>query len=453
MSVRLYSYFSLSFALFLSAPREGWAFLYVMRDHDTLSVVIKKYIDGRVWGKGGNLIRIAKLNRITDPNSVPVGEVIELPSDTPRQGQTFTYVTRENDTLSKVIYKYTDGRIWGENGNLAKIMTLNRIADPDHLPVGGKVELPLQLPTGIAKEIVKNPEEAQAAQGIPPAATQRSFASAESGPKNNEAQSAPAEVESAPPPPPPLVAEVESAPPQPPPPETRFPIVVEAEYDDKSWVSLDLTPFYASNSLVSQALSGGEQVTLASSSYLGLGARFVAHYQDHFDTFLGIKLAEISFKPLTSTTKTLDNRSNLLVTIEAGTIVQLLPRLNLGFTFALENDLFVRSVTNTQFTQESVLIPSLGANLSYALAKLKAFEVDLTGVFEEKLSASTDNYTVNHGELVGGLVMIKRYVRGEDAFDLSLGVFKRYQGTSLTDQTETLYGFSAKFNLLFDKKK
>jgi LysM repeat protein len=65
----------------LSASASALASVYTVKEHDTLSFIVKTYFPGPVWGKGGSLKTVLSYNpKIKNPNVIKPGQKIILSS-------------------------------------------------------------------------------------------------------------------------------------------------------------------------------------------------------------------------------------------------------------------------------------------------------------------------------------------------------------------------------------
>jgi len=120
---------------------------YIVKDGDTLWKISED-----AYGSGYNAYDVAKANSLADANIISAGQILVLPSVTPKQptrgeiamAQTSqvsikedTYMVKHGDYLWKIaIEAYGDGYMWV---NIAKA---NNLANPDFIFAGNVLKLP-----------------------------------------------------------------------------------------------------------------------------------------------------------------------------------------------------------------------------------------------------------------------------------------------------------------------
>ena len=97
---------------------------YVVRRGDTLWGIAKRY--------GTTVRKLTEYNRLTNPNLIYPGEVIELPCV--RQAADVEYTIRWGDTLWSIAQRY--------HTTVAQIVSANRIQNPDRIYAGEKIIIP-----------------------------------------------------------------------------------------------------------------------------------------------------------------------------------------------------------------------------------------------------------------------------------------------------------------------
>ncbi len=228
-------------------------------------------------------------------------------------------------------------------------------------------------------------------------------------------------------------------------------VVPPASTDDQSATAFDLFPVLAMTSISAKDSVTGSSATVSSDLDVGIAANFSQVWDEYLRTNLHAKLSYITFEPPMNSAATLANSNRFLTTFGLGENTQLSSRFNLGLSFDIEKNLFVRSLSTTTVTVDSVNLPSLGANLTFDVATRRTFRVSLSALYAEKFGATTDAYTVHMGEQFGGLLNVIKKNASDDQYAIGLGAYSRHQNTSATTQTETLYELS--LHLFFDSKE
>lgn len=107
---------------------------YIVQQGDNLSKIAKSvYGDAKLWSK------IASDNNIPNPNDIRVGQVLKInmgKKDTPTHTPTNNYIIKLGDNLSKIASQH--------NTTVDKILKLNSISNPNVITVGQKLVLPKQ---------------------------------------------------------------------------------------------------------------------------------------------------------------------------------------------------------------------------------------------------------------------------------------------------------------------
>lgn len=97
---------------------------YVVRRGDTLWGIANRY--------GTTVRKLTEYNRLTNPNLIYPGEVIEIPCV--RQAADVEYTIRWGDTLWSIAQRY--------HTTVAQIASANRIQNPDRIYAGEKIKIP-----------------------------------------------------------------------------------------------------------------------------------------------------------------------------------------------------------------------------------------------------------------------------------------------------------------------
>lgn len=203
-------------------------------------------------------------------------------------------------------------------------------------------------------------------------------------------------------------------------------------------------PMYLMSSTTSTDLTRGGNFTLVSKIYTGLEMNFIQRWSESFRTYTGMKVTYIEYSPLVKSTKTLNQQSNVLTSFELGAMAQFFTRLHLGFSAAMQNDIFLLGASSSSVTQSGILIPTFGASLGWDLVRMRGFGVNVSGFYAYKMGATGDSFTVNTGSAYGGKIAFRQFVEGDDRLEISLGALQRSQGTSTADQTETLFALAVR---------
>jgi len=128
----------------LAAPQEqGQTIIYVVRPGDTLSGLAVRFRT--------TVADIMRLNGLTNPNLIFVGQVLRIPVGSARQP--FIYIVRRGDTLSAIARRF--------GTTVAAIVAANRIPNPNLIFVGQRLLIPFGAPpptTGGCIHIVRRGE-------------------------------------------------------------------------------------------------------------------------------------------------------------------------------------------------------------------------------------------------------------------------------------------------------
>lgn len=110
-------------------------YYHVVLSGETLGGIAKKY--------GTTYQEIAKLNGISDPNKISVGQNLKIPgvpagnsqpSNSSTKPEYITYTVKSGDTLAKIAKRY--------NTTYQKIAQINGIANPNKINVGQTLKIP-----------------------------------------------------------------------------------------------------------------------------------------------------------------------------------------------------------------------------------------------------------------------------------------------------------------------
>lgn len=304
----------------------------------------------------------------------------------PTISSAFVYFVKKNDSLSRIAKTHLRGPVYGKDGALNKIYKSNpKVINPHLIFPGDRIEIPLEGEITSEEKNISPQQESHQQTSI-------------------------------------IFSQEQVIPPE-----------------DGSKTSLELIPSFGATTLSATDSVSGAKSTVASSLLMSVDGRFLQTWNDSFSSYLRAKISYVSFDDSTSGMKTLSSKSKFLTTFGIGSMTKISPRLTLGLSADLEKNLFVRAASTTSIVVDSVLVPSMGAKLSYELIKMNAFSIKTSGVFEHKFQANTDIYSVKQGSLFGGTIGVNRKNTGREIFQVDLGAFKRSQDTSATTQSETIY--------------
>lgn len=106
---------------------------YIVQEGDSLSTIAHKF-----YGDANRYVLIARQNGI-DPNSVCVGDVLDIPLKQGFAGPMgdASYTVQAGDSLSSISQTY-----YGTPNNYMQIATANGIADPNSISVGQILDIP-----------------------------------------------------------------------------------------------------------------------------------------------------------------------------------------------------------------------------------------------------------------------------------------------------------------------
>lgn len=126
-----------------STATSAWAGSYTVRRGDTLSKIAQRELGGPIYGSDGSLSRLAELNPVlmSRPDFLKPGQTIDLGDDRgalaakteampeakteASEGGTVTHVVRRGDTLTSIAQQYYTGRVYGLDGTLRILLSLN----------------------------------------------------------------------------------------------------------------------------------------------------------------------------------------------------------------------------------------------------------------------------------------------------------------------------------------
>jgi LysM repeat protein len=108
--------------------------VYVVSKGDTLSLIAKRF--------GISLAELQKLNNITNPDQISVGQKLRVPASasgsaaaaTATSGQGKTYVVQQGDTLFKIALRF--------GVTVAALQSVNNISDPNKVYPGQVLKIP-----------------------------------------------------------------------------------------------------------------------------------------------------------------------------------------------------------------------------------------------------------------------------------------------------------------------
>ena len=99
---------------------------YKVVSGDTLSKIVQKY--------GTTYQELARINGISNPDKISVGQVLKLPNSTSSSSSTTTYTVVSDDTLSKIAQKF--------DTTYQELARFNGISNPDKISVGQILKVP-----------------------------------------------------------------------------------------------------------------------------------------------------------------------------------------------------------------------------------------------------------------------------------------------------------------------
>ncbi len=304
-----------------------------------------------------------------------------------------SYVVQSSDTCSSIARAKLGKPIYGEKGTLKRLAALNPTLQDLNLIYPGQT---IQVGDGAPVEPVQEgPPQAIAPQATP--------------------ASTPEPV-------------VEKAPEK-----TPERVVAEEEYIPPG---IELGLITGMTDLQATSLENGTRATLGSNLNLGVRAAWAHEWSEKFQTSLAWSLSILSFKPPTSTNKTLDSSSHVMQALAVGGSYRLSESLFLQLSYEMKDQIFITAKDSTTIALDSVSISDLKLGLRWRILEFHRFELGFVPSFSYLFSKASDGYSVHSGQEYAGRIYVSREFA---AFILegSFGLVFRDQNTDLVTQTET----------------
>ena len=298
------------------------------------------------------------------------------------------YIVKQGDSLSSIAKKEISKYVYGKNGSLGQLISLNpQIKNPNFIRTGQVINLPKVEQTSIAEIQISNPREMAAE------------------PTNQKI--------------------VESE------------VVSQKAPPFKRGATLTLNPEYSLLILSAKDRITQSSSMVASKSYLRLKTSYEQKWSDSLQSAIYLRLAQVQFEKPTSSKNTLSDSGKFLSSIGLETTHKFTENLNILAQAEFGKELFLRANTTTSVAVDAVNIGTLGMKTNYNLAHLEPFIIGISGSYELKLPASPDGYDVKLGHQFRGSIYLNQFVDQRSKFLTELGVRYRTQDTNVTTQSET----------------
>jgi hypothetical protein len=306
---------------------------------------------------------------------------------------------QKGDIFSKILGRMIPGPVWGKNGSFKKILPKNpHILDPNKIA-------PEQIITLDTPELLETPAEPKIERPAPPAA----------------------EIPNAP-----LSPAVESF---------HFRGALQASF-----------------SYLTSAINVTDSETQATAKITSQShVRFDLGY--HFDVtervqlFAKTSLSKITFNQPTDSAVTISNSTQNLNGFGLGMNYQVTPELNVGIAVSDEERVFIRAISSTNVTPDTVSLFALGIRANYDFFRWKQLVFGSDFAFNRLYSGSTDVLSITPGSQFRGKIEVKRNVGETMRFNSGIGYFHSSQDTSATLQSWNGWIFSIGMEFLLHGSK
>jgi len=194
--------------------------------------------------------------------------------------------------------------------------------------------------------------------------------------------------------------------------------------------------------------------TLYSSQDLRIQAGWQQDWSDSFSTMFSVKFRSVDFQPPTSSAKSISNSKQLTTGISLDAKNPLTSKFSLNYGASYTQELFLRGLTSTLVSVDSVAIPKFSLGATYQIYEVGKTSVGLNGNFDYLLGATTDGYTVKTGMAYQGGFFLKRRYGADKSVEVNINYRDRTQNMSIVNLNEkTVFG-SLIFSLpLFDESE
>lgn len=314
----------------------------------------------------------------------------------------YTYVVKPGDTLSKIVQERLPGRVYGREGNLARVLRLNsEIRDPNAIFPGREVLIDGQNRTlSAVSEITP---------GAPPEATE-------------------------------VVAVNETHPPA-----SASEIAPESE--SGSGVLGELTPSYLATTLYSKVPGTNREARIASKMHFSLTGKYTQDWSARFKTYFRLSMGYIAFEDPSDPTISITGKSKFLSGFGLGGDYRMNSDLTLAVQLQNQKELFIKSQSTTNVGVDAVMIRSLDVRALYDLLALRRYTLGVSGETAILIPTKTDIYDIRPGALFGGTIYVRHrnLKKNEERFQAEFGLRRRTQSTSLFEQSEENIFFQMRF--------
>ena len=302
-------------------------------------------------------------------------------------GNAFSYVVKKGDLLSRVVRTHIPGKVFGKSGTLTKVLKINpQIIDPNIIFPGQNINLQLnRVPTSVA---------------LPP----------------------------------------------------ENPALVETQKSTKNAfnsdaISFSVTPAYLMTLLSAKDNSNGAAATVAANLHFKVDALYHQNWSEQVHSYVGLTLGYFAAEKPTDSKKSIDSLTKFTSGILLGVNANLSESSQLEGYFNYQKEFFLRGVSSSTITIDTVSVPTMGAKFSYDLFKRSPLTLGVGFEAALKLPASADSYSARLGALYGGKIYLDldQNRKNHEQFKTSVGFYQRVQNTTLVNQTETNVVLSVQF--------
>lgn len=338
--------------------------------------------------------------------------LIMLFSSASYAAEPLVYVVRTGDTLSTIAQKQIGSPIFRKgDGSLFKLLKMNpTVKDADLIFPGQRLVIRSSEAQNLASEETKYQNSF--------ATSPRQVASSETEPDKNPPESAQKACE--------VPAEKSKAL------ESKEPEIPHQLFLD---ASMGIT------TLTSTDGSSTTGATLYSAQDLGIQAGWQQQWTDSFSTKMSARFRSIDFQPPTSSTKSVSDSKKLTTGLSLEAETEFTPKFSLVFGTSYNQELFLRGLTSSSVTVDSVAIPKFTLGAEYQIYQVGKTSVGVNAAFDYLLGTSTDGYTVRSGMAYQGGFYLKRLYGMDKSVELNVTYRDRAQNTSLVNFHEnTVFG-------------
>lgn len=367
------------------------------------------------------------------------------------------YVSVKGDTVSEITWALVPGRLYGRDGALSRVRSLNpKINNANRIYPGQIVILPNGIrylierisrqPENTLNPNFKNKEQVIARIRM---ISEQPFAQVMK-PEINEG------VEN-----PPALAKEDPAV------ETKKETVASEKrdhaftYEDsalqksgttleslaESRANVELIPFYRMTGIKLSDSNQGNSSTLGSKFYTGLDVNYVQEWNKRFHSLVHFNAGFISFENPGDSSKNLETSDHFMSGIGAGVRYLLSESAGLEAHARYQKELFGRATSTTNVTVDAVSVPSLKLAVHYDFFRKSIFSLGIQPFYQILFATEGTSYPIKRGQSIGGTIYLKQYVSGKKRprFQTEIGFFTRDQASEQIEQRESALFLNLRF--------